>query len=79
MGTTWKIQGPRPKAKIIAECPVCHTTQAFLDEGDPINAIEGHKRVIKSTFKHNGCGGLVEKIPIDIQREYWDSVVLPEF
>jgi hypothetical protein len=67
MSTTWKVEGTRPKVKIIADCSACHTKQAFLDEGDPIDPLKGKNKVIQGEFKHNGCGGRVEKIPIDVQ------------
>ncbi len=79
MGTKWIVEGDRPKVKIIAECAKCHTQEIFLDDSDPIDPIEGHKRVIASLFRHNGCNGLVEKIPQHIQNKYWDRAVVPGY
>ena len=52
--TEWKVEGTGSPTKIIATCPLCHTSRTF--EGVPV-------RVVKQLLKHNLCDGLVEAIP----------------
>jgi len=67
MATEWKVEGKGPATKIMATCPVCHTSRTF--HGVPV-------KVVKQLFKHNLCDGLVEPIPTKIRDLYWDRTVV---
>jgi hypothetical protein len=69
MATQWQVEGTGSATKIIAICPVCHTSRTF--HGVPV-------KIVKQLFKHDLCDELVEPIPTEIRNLYWDCTVVSQ-
>lgn len=66
--TQWKVEGSGAGAKIRGECPICHSVVTICGN-DPM-------QVMRQRFKHRGCKGRLERIPINIRDEYLDRAVV---
>ncbi len=66
--TEWKVEGNGSATKIRGKCLICQSAVTICGY-DPM-------QVIRQRFKHNGCKGRLERIPINIRDEYLDRAVV---
>jgi len=69
--TEWKVEGTAAQTKIIANCPLCHSGKTFHDIPE--------EEFMSRRFKHDGCNGLLELIPLEIRDEYMKRKIVDRY
>jgi len=73
--TKWCVEGAGEHAIIKADCPRCNATWRFFLGNDPTKSLEQRcSLTIAQEFTHHRCGGIRERIPVDVRHRYWEAV-----